>query len=279
MSTESFTPPPLSEQPPGSGAGRLYLLTWALGSAGSDLVGQNEGLGHVFHRLAVVHTHFLDLAEGLGLAESLLVHQDTLGLCDQLTRLQRRLKIQNLLLQFLKLSETGQRHLDGRREIFLAVGFDKVSRHPGLACTVNQVALAVRAEQHHRRDALFGQDLGCFDAVHVRHLDVHDDDVGAQLARLVDRAAAIRHFAHYQVAQIGEHLPQVHADQRLVVGHNNSCSLHRITLLEVRRKPSTTTLRLYPASGATTNLGNCTAAKTPASWLASVSLPWRSSCT
>src|SRR5450756_2594080 len=135
MSTESFTPPPLSEQPPGSGAGRLYIVTWALGSAGSDLVGQNDGLGHVFHRLAIVHTHFLDLAEGFGLAEPLLVHQDALGPVDQLASLQRCLKIQNLLLQFLKLSETGQRHLDGRREIFLAVGFDKVSRHPCLLYT------------------------------------------------------------------------------------------------------------------------------------------------
>ena len=37
--------------------------------------------------------------------------------------------------------------------------------------------LTIGAEEQHWCHAFFGQDFGCFDAVHIGHLDVHDDNI------------------------------------------------------------------------------------------------------
>ncbi len=97
---------------------------------------------------------------------------------------------------------------------------------PASHAAFHQFALAVGAQQHHRRHAFLGEHLGRLDAVHVRHLDVHDHDIRSQLTGLVDRTAAIRHLADHQVTQVSQHLPQIHADQRLVVRDYDTCAFH-----------------------------------------------------
>jgi len=156
----------------------------------------------------------------------LLVHQDAFGAVDQLAGFQGLLKIRNLLLQILKLIEARQRNLDRGAELLLAIGFHKVRDHAGLARALDQIPLAVGAQEDHRRDPLLRQHLSRLDPVHVGHLDVHDHHIRPQLTRLVDCAPAVRHLANHEVTQVREHLPQIHADERLIVGDNDSCALH-----------------------------------------------------
>src|SRR5260370_21098166 len=49
-----------------------------------ELVGEQNGLGDLAHRLAGVHAELLDAAEGFLLAELMLLHQDALGPLDLL---------------------------------------------------------------------------------------------------------------------------------------------------------------------------------------------------
>ena len=61
--------------------------------------------------------------------------------------------------------------------------------------------------------------LGCLDAVDLRHPDVHDDQIGLELAGKVDRLPAVSGFGDDFVAKMGQHLAQVETDQRLIVGN------------------------------------------------------------
>ena len=51
------------------------------------------------------------------------------------------------------------------------------------------------------------------------HLDVHDDDVGLELDRHRDGLLAVAGLADDVVAGLAEHLGEVEADHRLVLGH------------------------------------------------------------
>ena len=65
---------------------------------------------------------------------------------------------------------------------------------------------------------LLGQDLGRLDAVHDRHVDVHQDDVGAQLAGLLHPLLAVGGGAHdLDVGLEGQQLLQVVQGARDVV--------------------------------------------------------------
>ena len=67
----------------------------------------------------------------------------------------------------------------------------------------------------------FSGQLGDRDAVHLRHLDVHDDDSGWSL-RGVRGGAAIAGLADHVVAKLGKHLAQIEPDQRLVIGDQHA---------------------------------------------------------
>jgi hypothetical protein len=99
------------------------------------------------------------------------------------------------------------------REIAFAERLDQVAGDARLARPLHQLLLAVGAEQEHRRDAFLGEDARRFDAVHVRHFDIHNDNVRAHLARQVDSTAAVAHLAGHQIAEVGQHLAQIHSYQ------------------------------------------------------------------
>jgi hypothetical protein len=58
-----------------------------LGRAALELVRQQDRLGHLAHRLAVVHADPAHALEGFRLAQAVHLHQDALGALDQLARL------------------------------------------------------------------------------------------------------------------------------------------------------------------------------------------------
>src|SRR5687767_2739459 len=57
----------------------------------AEVLGQQDGLRDLLHALAAVHGLLLDLAEGVGLGEAALAHEDALGALDGLAGLQRLL--------------------------------------------------------------------------------------------------------------------------------------------------------------------------------------------
>lgn len=62
-----------------------------LGRTALELVRQEDRLGHLAHRLAVVHADPAHALEGFRLAQAVHLHQDALGTLDQLARLERLL--------------------------------------------------------------------------------------------------------------------------------------------------------------------------------------------
>ena len=71
-------------------------------------------------------------------------------------------------------------------------------------------------------DPLLADLLGGADAVEDRHLDVHDDDVGPELLGQRDGLLAVAGLADDVVAVLAEHLGEVEADERLVLGHEDA---------------------------------------------------------
>ena len=103
-----------------------------------------------------------------------------------------------------------------------------VSRVAGVAGAFDQVALGEGGQHHDGRDALLCDDLGGADAVHLRHVDVHDDQVGLQLAGELDRLFPIPCFADDVVSLLGEEFDEIEADERLIFGYKDSWLLLHI---------------------------------------------------
>ena len=84
---------------------------------------------------------------------------------------------------------------------------------------------AVRIDD--RRDALRRDLGGRVDAVAARHLDVHDHQVGSQALGEFDRLLAVAGLADDLVALLAQHLGEIHADERLVLGDEHAARLWR----------------------------------------------------
>ncbi len=143
------------------------------------------------------------LAKGLRLGHALLVHQDTLGTLHLFPRFQGLCQVVHLFFEGPELGKPCHGQFDRRGEIGLAKRLDQIADHAGLLGPVDQLFLAVRREQDNRGDLFLGQDLSSLDAIHARHLDVHDHHVRIELSRHVDRALPVAHFADDQVAKFG----------------------------------------------------------------------------
>ena len=190
-----------------------------LGQLGT--VGEHA-LGDLLHRQPQVHGGLLDPPEGLGLGEVEPLLQDALGAVDQLAGLQPLGQVGDLRLELAELGEAAQRHLDGRHEVVLGERLDQVGHRTGVAGPLDQLALAEGGEDDDRGDALRGDGLGRGDAVELGHLDVEDDQVGPVLAGQRDRGLAVAGLADDLEVLLGQHLGEVHADERLVLGDDDA---------------------------------------------------------
>src|SRR4051794_14696464 len=72
----------------------------------------------------------------------------------------------DLLLDRLEFGEAGQRDLDRRQQLRLAERLDEVGDDPRLPGALDQMLLAIRRQQQHRRDASARQFMGGGDPVH-----------------------------------------------------------------------------------------------------------------
>ena len=74
-----------------------------------------------------------------------------------------------------------------------------------------------------------------FDAVHVRHRDVHQDDIGPQRVRVRDRLESVGRFADdAKLRPLVEHLAQRAAHRRVIVDDENP---ERVGQTRGRRRP------------------------------------------
>ena len=196
------------------GLERLLLLR----AAGPVL---DDAVRDLAHRLAEVHGGLLDPAERLRLGQPEPGLQQALGAVDGLARLQALGQVRHLGLDRGDLGEAGPRDLDRRDQVGLAERLDDVRHGAREPRPVDQLALAERREHDHRRDPVGGDLLGRTDAVELGHLDVHDHQVGSQARRQLYRGLAVARLPDDVVALLGQHLDQVEADQRLVLGHDD----------------------------------------------------------
>ena len=104
-------------------------------------------------------------------------------------------KVEDFLAQLSLFLVARQSHLDGRSDLAFAERLYQVSHHPHLTRPLDQVTPAICREQQDRAKLLLPEDFGRVDAVHLRHLDIHNDDVRPQLAGQVNGSLPVSRFA------------------------------------------------------------------------------------
>src|SRR6266540_403512 len=126
------------------------------------------------------------------------------------------------VLEVAMLGGTGQRDLHRGQELRRLEGFDEVPDGAGVGRLLDQVLVGEGREHQHRGTALLGDVPGGRDPVHLRHLDVHDHQVRAQITGELDRLLPVAGLAHNGVAAFLQRLDDVHPDQDFVLGHKHS---------------------------------------------------------
>jgi serine/threonine protein kinase len=196
----------------------------------SALVVGDDLLGDLLHGLPPLHGLLLDRAEGLRLGHALLVHEQALGTVDELARLEPSGEVVDLGLEPGHLAEAPRGDLDGREQVVLLEGLDEVGHRPGATGLLDQVPLAECREDEDGGQPLLGDLLGGSDAVHDGHLDVEDAQVGAQLAGQPDGGGAVGDLGDDVEPLLDQHLLEVEADERLVLGDQHPGGAHRVTV-------------------------------------------------
>ena len=140
--------------------------------------GCDDSLGDHLQRTARCLARLAQPREGVGLRQALLLHQQSLRALDRLARCERLRQGLGLCAQRLQLVVAGTRRLDRGQQVLLAERLDEVAVDAGLDRARDDLRLAVGRE-HHDRDRPLLEDAPCsVDAVELRHLHVHDREVG-----------------------------------------------------------------------------------------------------
>ena len=114
----------------------------------------------------------------------------------------------------------------GVEELLRAGVLQQEAARPGVE-RVEQVVVAVEGRHDHHVSEVLGDEVaGGLDAVHPRHLDVHQDDVGARRAGLLDGLEAVGRLGHdLDVVLDRQHHREPRAHHRVVVDeeHPQAC--------------------------------------------------------
>jgi len=110
-----------------------------------------------------------------------------------------------------------RRLVDGLGQALAPHRFDQIIDGGGLKGLQRTVVVG-RAKHHRRARLLPGQMTGDFHAIHHRHRDVQQDQIGMQLVGQLQRLAAVSGFAsHADAGHLREHLSQPLAGQGFIV--------------------------------------------------------------
>ncbi len=114
-------------------------------------------------------------------------------------------------------------HADRGQDVLQSHVLDQEAAGPGAQRAVNVVIVVERGEHEHARARIVGGDqLGCLDAVHARHADVHHHHIGVGVPDQLDRIGSGSGFAgHVDAGCLLDQHAQARTDQRLVVGQDD----------------------------------------------------------
>src|SRR4051812_3856295 len=129
-----------------TGNGRFATKRWPGATGPTDTSGAghavlHDALGDLAHRAAQVHRRLLDPAERLRLAQAQLALEDPLGPVDGLAGRELLAEVGDLALQGAQLGEPADRDLDRGHQVGTGERLDQVGHRPGVAGTVDQLAL------------------------------------------------------------------------------------------------------------------------------------------
>jgi len=122
----------------------------------------------------------------------------------------------------LQLDPARARDLDGRSEVRGREGFDDVGHDARIARSLDEFLLAERGEHHHRGNTLLANLLGSADAIKHRHPDVHQHQIRFELPAEGNGLLAIAGLGHDLITRVDQHLDEVQADERLVLGNKDA---------------------------------------------------------
>ena len=179
-------------------------------------------LGDLAHRRTFLHRGALNERKRVLFLHAELVDQSTLGPIDHLARFEFLLERIDVTGQDLKFTEAPDGHLDGRNEVALLIRLHQIRQCTGIARLLDDLALTERREHEHAADALLADHLGNLETVHARHLHVEDREVGLEFANEFQRVVAPSGLAHHVVALFTKGLQQIEADDRLVLGDDDT---------------------------------------------------------
>jgi hypothetical protein len=173
------------------------------------------------HRQPLPHGPLLDPVEGVALRQPVAVHQEALRPVDDPTGVELLLEPLHLGVQRLHLLVAPEGDLDGGQQLGALERLHEVGEGAGVARPLDEVALREGGEDQHRGEAFGGDLLGGGEAVHPRHLDVEDGDVGRVRPHELHGLVTTPGLPHHLVALLLEGLLEVEADDRLVLGDDD----------------------------------------------------------
>ena len=149
-------------------------------------------------------------------------HQEPLGAVDRLAGLQTLREVGDLALEQARLGVPGHGDVHRRDDVAARERLDHVGHGLGAARLLDLLGLGEGRDHDDGREALLADHGRSLEAVHARHLDVHEDDVRVQPARELDGLLAVARLADHVVALLLQHLAEVHADDGLVLGDDDA---------------------------------------------------------
>ena len=181
-----------------------------------------DAVGDIAHARPLTHRRALDEGERVAFLHAVLVDEHALGPVDGLARFQLLAKGIDLAAELLQLAKAPDGHFDRGDQVALLVRLHQVRQRAGIASILHDFALAEGGEHEHAADSLAADDACGLEAVHVRHLDVENGQVGPHLAHELDGLVAAAGLTDDLVALFLEGLAQIEANDGFVFGDHHT---------------------------------------------------------
>lgn len=168
----------------------------------------------------------LDPIERLTLREVVPLHQERLRSPDYLAGLHLLLEGIDLLFQNPSLTVTPHCDRDRRKKLISAKWFPDIGED---ACGIGpcyHFIVCVTSQEHYRGKALFAQNARRFKSIHLRHHDIHDNEVGMKRTRKLDSLLTVLSFANDIDTEFLQDNSEVETSQGLVVSDKDFQTFH-----------------------------------------------------
>src|SRR5690606_37898602 len=156
------------------------------------------------------------------LGEPHLFVEQALGAVNKLARFETLNQVADLGFKGDDLGVAGESNLNRRQKVVGGERLDHVGQCAGLGGAFDEPFLAESREKHNGSDVVLAELLSRRDAVEQRHLDVHYDEVRAQLGCQRYRGFSVTRLSDDIETVVTERLDDVESDERLVFGYDDA---------------------------------------------------------